>query len=185
MTRIAYTALAFGLAIAAAAPAAAAPFITIDTGSASFGNPQVTCSTGVTCAFSDTLTFVTPVGFNLASFTLSSTQTGTDTSTNIDFGLPVVNGVPAAVTFNGVSFSTIATGIVEFRQLLNQSLVAGATNTLIISGLTGTNGSYGGSVSFGAAAPAVPEAATWAMMIAGMGATGYMMRRRKAAVVAA
>ncbi|WP_375390404.1 FxDxF family PEP-CTERM protein [uncultured Sphingomonas sp.] len=177
MTRIAYTALASGLAIAVAAPAAAAPFINIDTGSGSFGNPQLSCTTAATpCAFSDTLTFTTPVGFNLASLTISSSIVGNDASTDVNFG---------SVTLNGIAFNTILTGATEFRNLLNQTLVAGATNTLVVSGLTGTNGSYGGSVSFGATTPAVPEAATWAMMIGGLGAVGVVIRRRKAMIAVA
>ena len=176
MKRIAYTALASGLAMAVAAPAAAAPFLTIDSGSGSFGNPQITCTGTAPCAFSDMLTFTTPAGFNLASLTISSSIVGGDPATDVNFN---------AVTLNGVAFNTILTGATEFRNLLNQALTTGATNTLVISGMTGTNGSYGGSVSFAPGAPAVPEAATWAMMIGGVGAVGVVLRRRKATVAVA
>lgn len=46
--------------------------------------------------------------------------------------------------------------------------------------ISSTNGFGGGSISFAItqAAGAVPEPATWAMMLLGMGAVGFAMRRR-------
>ena len=158
-----------GAAMALASAATAAPFITpIVTGSAAFGNNTVDCAGAAPCAFSDTLTFVTPVGYNLTSATISSTIVGVDATTNIDF---------SSVTLNGVAFTTVFSGATEFRQLLNLFIISGATNTLVISGTTGGNGSYGGALVF---SQAVPEPATWALMILGFGAVGYSMRRRSA-----
>jgi hypothetical protein len=59
---------------------------------------------------------------------------------------------------------------------LNTLLDAG-TYTLTIEGTRGTTGSFGGNVAFTAAA--VPEPATWGMMLLGFGAVGFAMRRRK------
>ena len=166
-------ALAVGAIVAtlAVAPAvSAAPFISVLTGSGSFGNGNVSCIVGAAtpCTFSDTFTFVTPTGFNLTSATISSSTAGMDPATNIDF---------TSVVLNNVDFSTVLTGVTEFRQLLNQALVANATNTLTVSGTTGGNGSYGGSLVFANAAP-VPEPAAWALMILGFGVAGYALRRR-------
>ncbi len=66
----------------------------------------------------------------------------------------------------------------EFRNLLNQTIVAGANNVLFVSGTTGGEASFSGNINF-AAAGAIPEPATWAMMLFGFGAVGYSMRRRK------
>ena len=52
-----------------------------------------------------------------------------------------------------------------------------ALRTLEISGISSGNGSYAGNVGFSP----VPEAATWAMMIAGVGIAGIALRRRRRA----
>jgi hypothetical protein len=71
-----------------------------------------------------------------------------------------INGNPAAVT----SFSRNFTG-------------TGGLETLTISSL---NGGTGGVVLDNISVSAVPEAATWAMLIAGFGMAGAAMRRRRA-----
>jgi hypothetical protein len=43
----------------------------------------------------------------------------------------------------------------------------------------GTNGRFGPNFTFDVGVAAVPEPASWAMMLAGFGAVGYAMRRRK------
>ena len=47
--------------------------------------------------------------------------------------------------------------------------------TLHLEGTSTGNGSFGGNVAF----TAVPEPATWAMMLLGFGAVGFAMRRRR------
>ena len=59
---------------------------------------------------------------------------------------------------------------------LNALLDAG-TYTLTIEGTRGTTGSFGGNVAF--TAQAVPEPATWGMMLMGFGVVGFAMRRRR------
>lgn len=140
--------------------------IVIDsTGSSgTFGDATVSAGT-----FTNTFTFVTPSGFNLAGATISSIQTG-GAATNIDF---------TSVTLNGVQFVLVEQGISEFRRIINQNLVAGATNTILVSGTSGGDASFSGTLSF-AATSAVPEPATWAFMLIGFGAVGYSMRKRPA-----
>jgi hypothetical protein len=57
---------------------------------------------------------------------------------------------------------------------LNTFLDSG-TYLLTIQGTRGTTGSFGGNVAF----TAVPEPATWGMMLLGFGAVGFAMRRRR------
>jgi hypothetical protein len=58
----------------------------------------------------------------------------------------------------------------------------GNFNTITVNGVSRGNGSYGGQ---GTLVPrAVPEPATWAMMLLGFGAIGFSMRRRRRPVLA-
>ena len=52
--------------------------------------------------------------------------------------------------------------------------------TLHVQGTRGRTSTYSGSISFAA----VPEPATWAMMLLGFGAIGFALRRRRALVLA-
>ena len=63
----------------------------------------------------------------------------------------------------------------------------GATGSLSTTGalrLANGNANYSGVVSGRLDMPAVPEPATWAMMILGFGAAGSMIRRRRVAAMA-
>lgn len=165
-------ALALAIAAAALPATASAAVITVDTSvpAGSFGNNNVTCAGAVPCAFTDTGSFVTPTGYNRVS--LSITSVASDAATNIDFS-------PTQVLFNGVAFA-ITNGTVDTGQLLSQALIAGATNNLSITGTSGGNASYSGTLSFSNVA-AVPEPGTWALMLVGFGAVGFSMRRRRSA----
>ena len=62
------------------------------------------------------------------------------------------------------------------RQIANVPLNLGSFYVISVSGTGGATGSrYDGNLS----ATAVPEPATWAMMLAGFGAVGFAMRRRR------
>lgn len=82
-----------------------------------------------------------------------------------------------SASFNGsaITFAPIAPNSKTYSGGLGSSVIAG-TQTLTISGLSGGKGSYSGNVAFSSA---VPELATWLMMIAGVGFTGAALRRRK------
>jgi hypothetical protein len=66
------------------------------------------------------------------------------------------------------------TDITENYSLAGLSLDAG-TYTLHITGTRGGNSQYSGGIAFAA----VPEPATWAMLLLGFGAVGFAMRRRR------
>ncbi len=126
-------------------------------------------SSVVTGSFSNSYTFdVSGPGFLGASLTASTAGT-----------LPALNFTN--VTLNGTALTPGTVGgqlAFGIRDLLTSSI----TNTLLIEG-TG-NGSFGGSVSFqpfggGGTPGGVPEPATWAMLISGLGAVGAVARRRR------
>ena len=118
--------------------------------------------------FSDVFTFVTTKSV-LASFTFSSTGgIATNQPTYLKFNTTTINGTTIPVTIaNGTITQTRTGSLLDFR------LPAGL-QTLLISGDTKQAGSYSGSFSL----VAVPEASTWAMMIAGFGMVGGVMRRK-------
>jgi hypothetical protein len=158
-------------AFALPSAASAAQFITITGPSGTFGDDTVACG-GATgpCSFTRTFSFVTPAGFNLASADISTVQAGDNMLTNIDF---------STVTLNGVNFNVVlGTGVQEFRNLLNQALISGGNNVITVTGTTGGEAAFSGNLSF-ASVSAIPEPATWGMMLVGFGAVGYSMRRRK------
>ena len=151
--------------------------ITIDPSApaGTFDNKNVVCTTTAPCLFTDTGTFVTPVGATAVSLTIISSLIGSDTLTNTS------NLNFSSVTFNGVQFNLLPNGVVEFGTLLNQTLVAGVTNTLIVNGTGGTSGlnsSYAGTLTFNQVA-AVPEPAAWMLMLLGMAGVGFSMRRKE------
>lgn len=160
------TATALCAAAAVASPAMAAPIITFAP-TQSDGSTSATFSdTGIsTGSFTDTFTFSLPAG--LVSSTISSIFT-TSQMNNVNF---------SSVTFDGTAYNIVSQGQVEFRTLLSDPIASGL-QTLAISGNSGGNASYAGTLSF-AAASAVPEPATWAMMILGMGAVGFALRSAK------
>ena len=148
--------------------AQAATFLTLTGPSGTFGDDEVTCAEAATqpCAFTRSFEFVTPAGFNITSMDISSIFQESNPLTNIDF---------SSVTFNGVNFNNLASGTSEFRNLLNQSMIAGGNNVLNVTGTTGGNASFAGNIAFGA----VPEPTTWMLMLMGMAGIGFSMRRKK------
>ena len=167
--------IALALTAAAAlsfAPAAqAAPTISI-TGDSGVFSDNIMCAAA--CSFTSTISFLTPLGYNLTTASIGSNYTDPNLRANIDF---------TSVTLNGVAFNILTIGQQEFRDLFNQVMIPGMVNTILVSGTAGTNGgkhkganaTFAGTLSFAAA---VPEPGTWAMMLLGFGAVGMGMRRR-------
>ena len=85
--------------------------------------------------------------------------------------VPVVIDPIASMPTNPTGSTSIAYNPVQ---------LANGSYTIAVSGTTATTQAIGSSISF-TAAPSVPEAATWAMMVVGFGVAGAGMRssRRK------
>ena len=131
-----------------------------------YGDDTVPCALSAPCTFTRTFNFITPVGFNLASADIASTAVSAFTDINF-----------SSVTLNGISFNIMGTGMFENRNLANQSLVSGANNSLIVMGTSGGGAAFQGGISF-AQVPAIPEPATWMMMLLGFAGIGLTMRRK-------
>ena len=158
---------------ALASPAQAVDTITITGPSGTFGNEAVTCPPGpLTCAFTSTFNFLTPIGFNLANATISSSALG---GNNIDL---------TSVLLNGVFFTLNPSGVFESGTLANLGLTAGFNNTLTVNGTNTGSTAFAGTLTF-ASVPAVPEPSTWAMMLLGFGAVGFSMRRKRPSMLQA
>lgn len=159
------------LALACGSSASAALVVLAGSDAAgTFRNTSVTCTPApAPCSFSDSTTFVTPNNYTTLSATISSILGGTNLTTNIDF---------TSVMINGVEFAIGSTGSVEFRYLSDLLLGPGKLNTLVVTGNSGGDASYSGTLSFSGAA-GVPEPSTWLMMIMGVGIVGFALRRRQ------
>jgi len=145
--------------LAVAAPAAAGAATTIIP----FGNTPATSG-----GFLDIFTFTTPTAGRV-SITLNSAISGPLTD---------VNFRNRHVTINGTPLVTLSKGVTELWQIVHQPVGMGL-QTLSIEGSAQRLGTYSGNIVFD-----VPEPATWALMILGMGAVGFAMRRRPTARVA-
>ena len=125
---------------------------------------------GITGAFSDTYNFTLPAGITSATISSILTSGGN----NVNF---------TTVTLNGTALLVDSTGSFESRHIFDVPTVAGP-QTLVVTGTlnNGTgSGAYGGVISY---SPAIPEPATWALMILGVGLAGGAIRqtRRRAAL---
>lgn len=147
-------------------------FVPVAPDSSIFFEGNVGCddpTAATPCAFMTSGSFTAPLGFDLVSATITSVFQAGNPSGDIDF---------TSVTLNGISFNLDPSGAVENGSLLNQLLLPGAfANTINVSGTTGGSGTFNGSLAF--AVGAVPEPATWAMMLLGFAGIGSQIRRRR------
>ena len=126
-------------------------------------------NTGIAAgAFSDTFTFTLPTsGFGSGTVTTSASRLFS--ANDLDFTSVFVNGVAAEITRSGG-------GLFEVAFTNNVPIVANQLNSIVVNGLSRGGGAYGGQATFITAA--VPEPASWALMIGGFGLVGGAMRRR-------
>lgn len=123
-------------------------------------------------SFTDSFTFFLPfAGFG--SGAVISTNLG-----NVDLQtarLDVYKADGVTIDFSITDFTRTIGGLsVSLAQ--NGNLPANVKTVLTVTGNASGSATYNGNIS----ATAVPEASTWALMLAGFGAVGFAMRRRRA-----
>jgi hypothetical protein len=143
-----------------ASPAQAVETMTMSGASGTFGDDGVIPQG----AFTSTFNFSAPIGFDLANATISTSANG---NSNVDF---------TSVLLNGVAFTLTPQGTFEFGSV--GPVAVGGENTLIVNGQNMGDGAFSGTLTF-AAQSAVPEPATWGMMLLGFGAVGVSVRRKR------
>ncbi len=132
--------------------------------------------------FTDLFDFTIPQnGTGSGSVTTTVDIAGLNGPTDLDLTSVIVNGMDATPVYRDAAGNVCTTpgvltcGATETFAITNVPIISGVPNELSISGVSRGNGSYGGSATF---TPAVPEPATWAMMLLGFGAIGFSFRRR-------
>lgn len=120
--------------------------------------------------FTDIYTFTIPAS-GLASGSITTNTSFLGSSTDLDL---------VSVFFNGVQLTGSGVGLNEVLFANSVPIFANALNTITINGFSRGNGSYGARGSFVPLGAAIPEPATWAMLILGFGVIGYSARRRRA-----
>lgn len=166
----------FAAALTAATFAIATPAMAVTTIPLTNANGSFTgafASDSKTGTFMDEYQFSVPTaGFVGASvITLAFNLPGQNPTVTFMLSEVLLNGVALTLTPSGeYNYTAQSTGAIPSQ--VNPQ-------TLVVKG-TVSNGAatYSGNVAFRAAAAAVPEPASWALMILGFGVVGYAMRRR-------
>lgn len=177
-----WTYLAAAAVAAIAAPQAASATALNFSNGVAFANSARTV-TGT--SFVDTYTFDT-VGAQTFSGTFSTQRLRVPAGTG-----PVVSDLDfVSVVLDGIYFfdiPTAGTDIFEQARIASTNLAAGSHSLVVtynISAADANNAAaYSGLLNLGATAGAVPEPATWAMMMAGFGIVGMGLRRRRTPAV--
>ena len=139
------------------------------------GTPAVVCAAtpspfNATVSFINTMTGYYGLGVGSTATLVSGII---DAATDVDFSHVYLTG-PGGFSMD---FANTGSDADEKLSLLDLFLDANTTYTIHIEGERGTASSFQGNVNFVAAAPPVPEPATWAMMMLGFGAIGWQLRR--------
>lgn len=164
----------------AASPAAAAVSVTqslsFDAGSATFS--QTKKSTGL---FTDVYTFSLADLYNIVNGGVATNAIGValTLSKDIDFTSIILKNLTTSTTymFQPTSDSTDK----NEHYILGDSLTLQGDYSLSVSGNVQAASASSGATYLGElnVLPAVPEPATWALMLFGFGAVGYSLRRKK------
>ena len=166
-------------ATALAVGSAAGAVVTVDSSTMVVSGPTTVADTttiGFTEANLSSPTFMENLVFTNTLAGLYSI-TLTTSSPAIDFTSAVLTGLGGPANLVEIDDD----GVSEFWRLANPVTLGAAQYTLTINGNNSGAGSLGGSITI---RPAVPEPATWAMMLIGFGAVGFAMRRRRTPVLA-
>ncbi len=160
---------------AAATTAHAAPTITYSTNSAdvfsaSFGN------TTPNATFDD---FFMPFTVAVSGvLTATLTTIGILPANDVDFSKAFITGPNGPFSFD-ITKSAIASNADGLESgLISGVLLQPGTYQVRVAGTSGNSASYSGTLSF-AGVGAVPEPATWALLILGFGVIGFGMRRQR------
>lgn len=163
MSRTSFGLIAVATALVAASPAYAVTPINLIPG------PGGTLSAG----FSKT---ITPAGPFSEIFTFSLPSSGLTAAAAISISVNNVSLINfTSATLNGTPLTPGSFPGGQTLSITSLATIAG-TQTLVINGTSGGDGSFGGNISF--APSVVPEPGTWALLILGFGAVGSLMRRR-------
>ena len=168
-------------ASALAIGSAAGAVVTVDSSTMTIDGPTTVADVttiGFTEAQLSSPTFMENVVFTNTLAGLYSI-TLTTSSPAVDFTSAVLSGLGGP--YNLIEIDDDGTN--EFWRLANPVNLAASQYNLTINGNNSGAGSLGGSITISQAA-AVPEPATWAMMLIGFGAVGFAMRRRQKPVLA-
>jgi hypothetical protein len=107
--------------------------------------------------------------------------TGVTAVNDLDFSLARIENSGGSTVLDFFPLEITAAGgnpdAKEEGGFLYQPIAAGTYRLRVAGQSPGANGSYAGTLSFSPAA--VPEAATWGMLLIGFGGIGTAMRRRK------
>jgi hypothetical protein len=121
--------------------------------------------------FTDMFNFIiNDEGVGSGSVTTEVSLAGVGGPTDTDLLSVFINGVLATHTTN--------TPTTDQWSATNVPIHFGALNTITINGLSRGQGHYAGTAEF-TPVTAVPEPATWAMMLLGFGAVGFSIRRKR------
>ncbi len=125
------------------------------------------------------------VAENLGTFTLL----GTSMTYNSPFTLAVAFSLPTGTTpgtgtYNALISGSVSSGnaggvFVNFDNTAQTFAYNGGSFTLSVADLFVNAGGVATQITGGGVVSGVPEPSTWAMMLAGFGAVGFSMRRRR------
>lgn len=161
--------IAAALALTAAF-ASAAPTLTFDTDGTLAFDGKVNANES---SFTHEFLFEVPYALSLLS---SSVTTSLNVGKDIDFtSIYITNG--STTLYNFVQTSFDATSKSEQWSLSDASLASGTTYHLFLSGTSVGTVRYTGEMSV---VSSVPEPSTWVLALAGLGAIGFVARRRQA-----
>jgi len=169
--------VAAGIAALAFAPAANAT--TYPIGSPNFFITSGTPFTpSITAVFFNSFSAKTTFD-DLFTFTIPQNGLGSG-SISTSFSSSKNKLVITDLIVNGTWYSVPSNPSGQSLTLNGVPIIANVLNTIEVKGFVKKTGSYAGTVTFNATA--VPEAATWSMMLGGFAMIGAAMRRRRTSV---